>query len=290
MDYVISTPDRHKDTQVIHVNWLKPYLTADIALDSERPSCCTVVLSPSKPVSLENAKNSEILGNLPSYLEYLPSDHATDVTNLIISYQNVFGDHPKRGTVAGYDVKLFPGTVPLRQNPYRFHPQKRKLMKKEVDYLLRHGLAAPIQSSWASPCLLAPKEDGQLPLCTNYRRVNAVTVPEAYPLPRVDDLIDEVGQSKFIKIDLLKGYYQIPLTEEAQRISAFTTPFGLFQFLVIPFGMRNGPATFQQTMNYLLQDIQGVSIFKRYFNYLSSSSICNKSSTSCRSCGRPSLR
>ena len=70
---------------------------------------------------------------------------------------------------------------------------------QEVKYLLEQGLAVPSNSPWASPCHLVPKEDGQVRFCTDYRRVNAITVPDAYPLPRVDDLIDEVGQSKFIK-------------------------------------------------------------------------------------------
>lgn len=138
------------------------------------------------------------------------------------------------------DVELVPGTYPLRQAPYRLHPQKREQMRKEVDYLLQQGLAVPSCSPWTSPCLLVPKEDGTYRFGTDYRRVNAVTVPDAYPLPRVDELIDEVGQAKYVtKLDLLKGYWQIPLTERAQRASAFITPFGHFQYLVAPFGMRN---------------------------------------------------
>lgn len=164
--------------------------------------------------------------------------------------------------VTTLDVSLLPGTTPIRQNPYRLHPQKRQRMREEVDYLLQHDLAVPSQSPWASPCILVPKEAGQLRLCTDYRRVNAVTIPDAYPLPRIDDLIDEVGQAAFVtKMDLTKGYYQIPLTETAQLISAFTTPFGLFQYLVLPFGMRNSPATFQRIMNNLLLDLDGVSVY-----------------------------
>lgn len=102
-------------------------------------------------------------------------------------------------------------------------------MKKEVEYLLDHGLAVPSKSPWASPCLLVPKKDGQFRLFVDCVRVNSVTVSDAYPLPRVDELVDSVEQLKFItKIDLLKGYHQIPLTERAQLISAFVTPFGLY--------------------------------------------------------------
>lgn len=135
-------------------------------------------------------------------------------------------------------------------------------MQEEVEYLLEQGLAVPSNSHWASPCILVSKDDGQTRFCTDYRQVNAVTVPDAYSLPRVDDLIDEVGQAKYInKLDLLKEYYHIPLTEEAQQIFAFITPFGFFHYLVAPFGMRNCPATFQRAMNNLIQGLDGVAVY-----------------------------
>ena len=89
-----------------------------------------------------------------------------------------------------------------------------------------------------------------------------MTVPDAYLLPRIDDLIDKVGQTNYItKNDLLKGQYQIALTEKFQQISAFITPFGLFQYRVMPFGMKNAPTTFQRAMDYILQDLAGVSVY-----------------------------
>lgn len=85
-----------------------------------------------------------------------------------------------------------------------------------MDYLLENGLAVPSSSPWASPCLLVPKSDGSWRLCTDYRKLNVVTVQDPYSMPRIDDLIEEIGESRFLtKIDLLKGCYQVPLTEEA---------------------------------------------------------------------------
>ena len=189
-----------------------------------------------------------------------------DITTIINKHHDFFGDHPKLCNMTSHDVELLPGTSPLRHPPYRLYPRKCDQMRQAVDYLLQQGLASSSQSPWASPCLLVPKEDGQLRLCTDYRRVNAVTVPDAYPLPRIDDLIDKFGQTNYItKIDLLKGYYQIPLTKEAQQISAFITPFGLLQYRVMPFGMRNALSTFQRTMDYLLQDLAGVSVYSYNF-------------------------
>ena len=93
----------------------------------------------------------------------------------------------------------------------------------------------------ASSC---QKSDGTARFCTDFRKLNTVTKPDSFPLPRMDDCIDRLGSAVYVsKIDLLKGYWQIPLTERAKEISAFVTPDGLLQYTVMPFGMRNAPAT-----------------------------------------------
>jgi len=131
-----------------------------------------------------------------------------------------------------------------------------------VDYLLKNNLAEPSESPWASPCLLTPKPDKSFRMCTDYRKVNALTRLDSYPLPRIDDLIDAVGKSRFVtKIDLLKGYYQVPLTEQAKLISAFITPDGLYQYTVMPFGLTNAPATFQRLMNKIISGIKGTGVY-----------------------------
>ena len=268
LNYIITTPDRRKASQLVHVNLIKPYLSQNPASGSS-PRPCTIInakedmLEPNDPVcEWSNCSNSDILQTMPSYLGHLSSAQVNEVSTMLLNYPEVLADTPGRCKLISHDVKLIPGTTPIRQAPYRVPPKKREQMKKEVDYLLANGLAVPSVSPWASPCLLVPKEDGTLRLCTDYRRVNSVTLPDAYPIPRVDDLIDAVGQSLYItKIDLLKGYYQIPLTEEAQSISAFVTPFGLYEYLVMPFGMRNSPATFQRIMNYILKDLEGVNVY-----------------------------
>lgn len=131
-----------------------------------------------------------------------------------------------------HDVQLISEVRPIRQRVYRLNLVKTAIMKKEVDFLLEHGLAEPSNPPWASPSLLVPKPDGTFRLCVDYRKANKVTVPDLYPLPLIDDLVDAIGQAKFLtKIDLQKSY-QIGLTEKAKLISAFITPFGLFQFKV----------------------------------------------------------
>ncbi|XP_076062488.1 uncharacterized protein LOC143037816 [Oratosquilla oratoria] len=208
-NYIISTPDRRKATQHIHVNLIKPYKTTSPLLDYEKQVLAVNTVpnvmsrTPNNAMYINFDKilpnidshptdNSHILGNLVPYLSHLTNEHDNNVTEIIHKYDSLFKDVSGICNIATHDVKLVPGSSPIRHNPYRIHPQKREQMRSEVNFLLDHGLASPSQSPWASPCLLVPKEGGQLRLCTDYRRVNSITVPDAYPLPRVDDLIDEV--------------------------------------------------------------------------------------------------
>lgn len=132
----------------------------------------------------------------------------------------------------------------------------------QISYLSENSLAKPSSSPWSSPCLLAPKSDGTLCFCTDFRKVNAVTVPDSFPLPRMEDCIDSIGPSRFItKLDLLKGYWQVPLTPCASDVSAFVTPHAFMQYTVMAFGMRNAPATFQRLMHLVLGDVPNCNVY-----------------------------
>ena len=116
--------------------------------------------------------------------------------------------------------------------------------------MLDSDFIEPSQSDWNFLCILVPKQDGTFRMCTDYRKVNTVTKTDSFPVPRMDDYIDNIGQAKYVtKFDLLKGFWQIPLTDGAKEISAFVTPDGLFQYKVMPFGMKNSPAFFQRLIN-----------------------------------------
>uniref|UniRef100_A0A8C5QKE1 ribonuclease H n=1 Tax=Leptobrachium leishanense TaxID=445787 RepID=A0A8C5QKE1_9ANUR len=131
-------------------------------------------------------------------------------------------------------------------------------MRAEIREMLELGVIEPSASPWASPVVLVPKKDGTTRFCVDYRRINDCTITDAYPMPRVDELLDQISGGHFLTtVDLCKGYWQIPLAEEATPKSAFITPFGLYQFRVMPFGMKNAPATFQRLIDRLLDGLQG---------------------------------
>ena len=134
----------------------------------------------------------------------------------------------------------------MKQHPYRMNHMKLQYLREEIQYLLDNDFIEPSQSDWSSPCILVPNPDGTFRMCTDYEKVNSVTKTDSFPVPRIFICIDNIGQAKYvIEFDLLKRFWKIPLTDRAKEISVFVTPDGLYQYKVMPFGMKNSPATFQ---------------------------------------------
>ena len=113
-------------------------------------------------------------------------------------------------------------------------------------------------SEWAAPVVFAPKKDGSLRFCIDYRRLNTLTIRDSYPIPRMDECIDSLGDATvFSTLDANAGYWQIPLHENDKQKTAFTTHQGLYQFTRMPFGLTNAPATFQRALDIILSPVKG---------------------------------
>ena len=131
---------------------------------------------------------------------------------------------------------------------------KEKYLKEEIQYLLDNNFIQPSKSAWISPSIFVSKPYKSYWMCTDYRKVNNITKTDSFPIPRILDCIDKIGNANYImKFDLLKGFWEIPLTE----ISAFVTSDGLFQYNIMPFGMKNLPATFQRLVNTVISGLDG---------------------------------
>lgn len=145
------------------------------------------------------------------------------------------------------------GVEPIRVAPRRCPPSAREEIRRQVFEMIEDGVAEESFSPWAAPVVLVKRKDGRLRFCVDYRRLNEVTVKDAYPLPRVDDLLDHVGDARiFTSLDLASGYWQVPVHPEDREKTAFVTPDGLYQFRQMPFGLCNAPATFQRLMDRVL--------------------------------------
>lgn len=128
---------------------------------------------------------------------------------LIHSFPELFNDARSQTTVLCHDIDVA-GAKPIKQHANRVNLLKQRVIQEEVYYLLEHGLAIPSNSPWSTPCLLVPKPDGTFRFCMDYRKINSVTVSDAYSMPRLGDSVDCVGSATFVsKLDMLKGYWQI---------------------------------------------------------------------------------
>lgn len=147
--------------------------------------------------------------------------------------------------------------TPVKLPPYRILYAYRDSVDKELQEILDTGIIEPSRSAWASPIVTVKNKDGNIRLCLDYQRLNSVTTPDTYPMPRIDELIHRLGTSKYITtLDLSRGYWQVPIAPEDQAKTAYMTPAGLFQFRVMPFGLCGAPATFQRMMDSLLQGVE----------------------------------
>ena len=199
--------------------------------------------------------------NIDSKLAHLTQSQQQDLKELFSEYEQLFSDVPSRTDTIIHDVDVG-DAQPIKQHPYRLNPQKDEYLKNEVQYLLDNDFIEPSQSNWSSPCLLVLKPDQSYRMCTDFLKLNSVTKTDTFPIPRIDDCIDKVGKAKYVtKIDLLKGFYQVPLTERAKELSAFVTPSGLYQYKVMTFGMKNSPATFQRLINSVTSGIDGCDTY-----------------------------
>ena len=153
---------------------------------------------------------------------------------------------------------------PVRTSPRRFPYSLRSELEEELRKLLQTKCIEPANSPYASPLVPVRKKDGSIRVCIDYRVLNKDTVPDSYPIPRIDDLVDAIGRQKgkvFSSLDLMKGYHQVRMADTSKWKTAFTCHMGLFQYRRMPFGLTNAPATFQRLMNQLFQGSEWDFVF-----------------------------
>ena len=182
-----------------------------------------------------------------------------ELFSLLSKYSDVFATHTADFGRTGRVKHEIPtgSNPPIRQAFRRVPPAQRRDMTVLLKDMQAKDVIHPSSSPWASPVVLVKKKDGSVRFCVDYRKVNAVTRKDAYPLPRIDDTLDTLAGSKwFTTLDLISGYWQVEVDPKDQPKTAFSTPDGLFEFNVMPFGLCNAPATFQRLMDMVLAGLQ----------------------------------
>ncbi|GJU58852.1 putative reverse transcriptase domain-containing protein [Tanacetum coccineum] len=149
-----------------------------------------------------------------------------------------------------FQIDLVPGAAPVARAPYRLAPSEMEELSTQLQELSDKGFIRPSSSPWGAPVLFVKKKDGSFRMCIDYRELNKLTVKNRYPLPRIDDLFDQLqGSSVYSKIDLRSGYHQLRVRDEDIPKTAFRTRYGHYEFQVMPFGLTNAPAVFMDLMN-----------------------------------------
>lgn len=176
---------------------------------------------------------------------------------IIQEYKDVFAPIPKGlppERTHDHRIELLPNSQPISKPAYRLAATELDELRRQLDKLLEHGHIRPSKSPYGSPVLFVKKKNGEMRMCVDYRALNNITVKNAYPLPRIDELLNRLSQARyFSKIDLASGYHQVRVSPDDVMKTAFRTRYGSYEFLVLPFGLCNAPSTFM----HMMQDVLG---------------------------------
>jgi hypothetical protein len=178
------------------------------------------------------------------------------IQELLQEYQDVFSEPKALPPPRFYDhqIPLLPNAAPVNARPYRYSPHHKDEIEKQVKQLLEDGLIVHSTSPFASPVILVLKKDGCWRFCIDYRKLNSITVKNKFPMPLIDEILDELARTKyFTKLDMRSGYHQVRMKPKDEYQTAFKTHQGHYQFKVMPFGLTNAPATFKCVMNEVLK-------------------------------------
>ena len=244
LNYKIETPGRR--SKVLHVNLLKKWSTPvarvhGVAViheeegECESPQGLMLTRVGFEPTLMQQKQLEDTLNEFPEVLCDMPGK-TEEITLSILTGES----------------------IPIRSHPYRIPPRWMNEVKAQIDQLLQLGIIEASESPWSSAVVTVRKKTGGCRICIDYRAINGVTTPDPYQMPFIEDILDTLASAKHMsKIDLNKGFHQIPVRREDKEKTAFCTPWGKYQFSRMPFGLRNGPAVFQRLMDKILhQDLE----------------------------------
>ena len=255
--YKICTPERRKKTRLFHINsmkeWTSPTAVFSVHFCEEETLPATETLD---VFPYERHEGSA----LPTIGDQLSPEQRRDLDELLHTHEALFDTNPGHTDIVEHRIET--GTCkPVFHPPYRIPPAWKAEVREEIRGMLEAGIVVPSKSPWTSPLVPVRKKDGSLRLCVDYRQLNTITAEDRYPMPRVEELLEQLGSANYIStIDLTKGYYQVSVHPDDRSKTAFMAPMGKFEFKRMPFGLKGAPATFQRLMDTVLGECTGFAI------------------------------
>ncbi len=250
--YEIKMPSRQHPFQTFHINMLKQW--------HERPSQPNPKQQAVKDflvrvVEKEDETEEQYLPVHQSGcnidLQHLTAEQRHQILECIS--EQLFLDTPGRTNLVQHHIHL-KDSKPIRQPIYRVPERLLQVMKQELELMQELEVIEPSFSEWNNSIVLVPKKDGSLRFCLDFRKLNSVSKFDPYPMHRVDELVEKLGKAKFLTtLDLCKGYWQVPLSPDSKKFTAFKTLFGHFHFRVLPFGLHGAPETFQRMIDHIIR-------------------------------------
>ncbi|KAG1933522.1 gag-pol fusion protein [Pimephales promelas] len=232
-----------RSKRILHVNLLKEW--------SPRKECLLI-----RSVEDEEEVEEQYFPGLNSAglkVDHLPEFQQQQLQSLC--NPELFQAKPGQTKLVEHDIVLKEDAVPKRLS-YRIPERLLPALKKELDLMISVGVIEPSKSEWCSPVVLVPKKDGTTRFCIDFRYLNSVSKFDSYPMPRIEELIERLGNAKYLStVDLCKGYWQVPLSSRSKELTAFRTPWGLHHFKTMPFGLHGAPPTFQRLMDQVLHGL-----------------------------------
>jgi hypothetical protein len=246
--------DRHESGRIHYLPGLRPQDATDIRDQARLMGFDIVLREELRTMSPRLLKSAFLVHVHLHAVDRPPEDMATMVREF--TDRGLFDEPTFDNARDGghqFTIQIEPGGKTPFRSPYRISPKEEAELRRQIEKAIRNGWITPSSSSYGSPVLFVPKQDGTLRMCIDYRAVNRVTVKDRYPLPHIEDLLNGLeGSTVFSKLDLASGYHQIRIAPGDRQKTAFTTKFGLYEWRVLPFGLANAPSQFMRMMDGLL--------------------------------------
>ena len=248
-----DTPRTLSKNQVLGLAELAPatVLTITFPDDDHHGPTSTMTKTESQGPENSNSSTDPTVDNIN--LSHVQPEMQPRVRTLLKKYEGLFDGTLGEINITEHRIQLKDDAAPVHAQPYRAGPSAREFEHTEIKKMLDQKVIEPAQSEWASPVVIAPKKDGSLRFCVDHRKLNDLTVKDSYPLRRMDECLNTLGNAKvFTTLDANSGYWQVPVAEEDRPKTAFTCHAGCYKYRRMPFGLCNAPATFQRTVDIIL--------------------------------------